>query len=187
MPEVLNERGKTRVRRAALRPRLVAAGLDYLVIVAWLALLAVVFVPLYLAGVRPFDGLSTAGTDLLISVLSVLPVGAYLTVGEAGRRQATWGKRRAGLVVTTTRGERPGVARIVGRNAVKLLPWQCAHMAVSRLAGGHETTVGTLLLVATYALAGASIALLLIRRDRAALHDVVVATRVAPSPSARPA
>jgi uncharacterized RDD family membrane protein YckC len=179
---MLNELGKTQVGRAALRSRLVAVGWDYLVIVAWLALLAVVFVPLYLAGVRPFDGLSTVGIDLLISVLTVLPAGAYLTMGEAGRRQATWGKRRAGLVVTTTTGKRPGAARIVVRNAVKLLPWQCGHMAVSRLAGGHEVVAAMPLLVAAYALAGVSIALLLVRRDRAALHDVVVATRVVPSP-----
>ncbi|MGW4956401.1 RDD family protein [Nonomuraea sp. NPDC004186] len=178
---MLNELRKSQAGRAALRPRLVAAGWDYLVIVAWLALLAVVFVPLYLAGVRPFDGLGMVSIDLLITVLSVLPVGAYLTIGEAGRHQATWGKRRAGLVVATTRGKRPGAVRIVVRNVVKLLPWQCAHMAVSRLAGGHEVIIAMPLLVAAYALAGISIALLLVRRDRAALHDVVVATRVVPS------
>ncbi|MFI7124761.1 RDD family protein [Nonomuraea sp. NPDC050153] len=179
---MLNELRKTQVGRAALRPRLVAAGWDYLVIVVWLALLAVVFVPLYLAGVRPFDGLGTVSIDLLITVLSVLPAGAYLTIGEAGRHQATWGKRRAGLVVATTRGKRPGAVRIVVRNAVKLLPWQCAHMAVSRLAGGREVITAMPLLIAAYALAGVSIALLLVRRDRAALHDVVAATRVVQSP-----
>ncbi|MFG1960369.1 RDD family protein [Nonomuraea sp. NPDC049028] len=177
-----NELGKTQGGRAKLRPRLVAAGWDYLAIVGWLALLAVVFVPPRLAGVRPFDGPGTVGGDLLITALTVLPVGAYLIIGEAGRHQATWGKRRAGLAVVTTRGARPGAARIVMRNAVKVLPWQCGHMAVSRLAGGHQTIVAMPLLVATYALAGVSIALLLVRRDRAALHDVVVATRVVPSP-----
>ncbi|MEV6159729.1 RDD family protein [Nonomuraea sp. NPDC052129] len=127
-----NELGKTQGGRAKLRPRLVAADWDYLVIVGWLALLAVVFVPLRLAGVRPFDGLGTVGGDLLITALTVLPVGAYLIIGEAGRHQATWGKRRAGLAVVTTRGARPGAARIVMRNAVKVLPWQCGHM-------GHRT------------------------------------------------
>ncbi|MER7506247.1 RDD family protein [Nonomuraea pusilla] len=179
---MLNEQGKTRVGRAALRPRLVALGWDYLVIAAWLALLAAVFVPLRLAGAVVFDGLGMVGTDLLITVLSVLPAGAYLTIGEAGRHQATWGKRRAGLVVTTTTGTRPSTARIVGRNVVKLLPWQCGHMAVSRLSGGHEVIVAMPFLVAAYALAGISIALLLVRRDRAALHDVVVGTRVVPAP-----
>lgn len=179
---MLNNLGKTQVGRAALRPRLVSAGWDYLVIVVWLALLAAVFVPLYLAGVRVFDGLGMVSSDLLITVLTVLPTGAYLTIGEAGRRQATWGKRRAGLAVVTASGKRPGALRIVMRNVVKLLPWQCGHMAVSRLAGGHEVSAAILLLVAAYALAGASIALLLVRRDRAALHDVVVATRVVPWP-----
>lgn len=179
---MLNDLGKTQVGRMALRPRLVAVGWDYLVIVVWLALLAVVFVPLHLAGVRVFDGLGMVSSDLLIAVLTVLPTGAYLTISEAGRRQATWGKRRAGLAVVTTSGKRPGTVRIVVRNVVKLLPWQCGHMAVSRLAGSHEATAAMPLLVAAYALAGVSIALLLVRRDRAALHDLVVATRVVPSP-----
>ncbi|MDP9869199.1 MULTISPECIES: RDD family protein [Streptosporangium] len=173
---------KTQVGRAELRPRLVAAGWDYLAIVAWLTLLAVVFVPLHLAGAGVFDGLGMVSTDLLITGLTALPVGACLTIGEAGRRQATWGKRRAGLVVATVSGERPGTARIVVRNVVKLLPWQCGHMAVSRLARGHEVIFAMPLLVAAYALAGVSIALLLVRRDRAALHDLVAATRVVPSP-----
>jgi len=163
------------VVKTDLRPRLAALGRDYLVILGWLALLAAVFVPLYLSGVRPFDGLSTAGGDLLIALLTVLPAGAYLTIGEAGRHRATWGKRRSGLTVATTGGQRPGLPRIVARNVVKLLPWQLAHLAGSRLAAGDD---GTVLLVATYALAGLSIALLLVRRDRAALHDLVTGTRV---------
>ncbi|MEV4392955.1 RDD family protein [Nonomuraea sp. NPDC049607] len=175
---MLNERERTRGGRVGLRPRLVAAGWDYLVIVAWLVLLAVVFVPLRLAGAAVFDGLGVVGTDVLITALSVLPVLTYLTLGEAGRRQATWGKRRAGLVVVLAGGGRPGAARIVARGLVKLLPWQCAHMAVSRLARDQESAVAMPLLVAAYALAGATIVLVLARRDRAALHDLVTATRV---------
>ncbi|RSM98699.1 RDD family protein [Nonomuraea sp. WAC 01424] len=179
---MVNELEKTRTGRAALRPRLVAAGWDYLAIAGWLTLLAVVFVPLRLAGAGVFDGLGLVATDLLITALSALPVGVYLVAGEAGRRRATWGKRRAGLVVATVAGERPGTARIVVRDVVKLLPWQCGHMAVSRLVRGQETAFAMPLLVAAYVLAGVSIVLLLARRDRAPLHDLVAGTRVVPSP-----
>ncbi|SDL93424.1 RDD family protein [Nonomuraea maritima] len=163
--------------RERLRPRLVAAGWDYLLIAAWLAALAAVFVPLYLAGLyRP----GALNPDVLIAAVSVLPVLAYLTLCEAGPRQATWGKRRAGLVVVTTGGKRPGAARIVLRNAVKLLPWQCAHMAVTRLTADDTSASGMALLVATYALAGTYVVLLLTRRDRATPYDLLTATRVVP-------
>ncbi|MFI7420559.1 RDD family protein [Nonomuraea sp. NPDC049684] len=178
---MLNERERTRGGRTALRPRLVAAGWDYLVIAAWLTALAGVFVPLSRAGAG-FGGVGALGTDLLITALSVLPLGAYLVGREAGRRQATWGKRRAGLVVALAGGGRPGAARIVARALVKLLPWQCAHMAVSRLVREPESAVAMPLLVAAYTLAGASVVLVLTRRDRAALHDLVTATRVVPAP-----
>ncbi|GAA4215054.1 RDD family protein [Actinocatenispora rupis] len=165
-----------------MKRRLLAALLDYCVMLGWLAVLAAVFVPLSLAGVRLWGGRA----DLVAFAASVLPVWLYLTVTES-RAGATWGKRRAGLHVVGPGGRRAGAARIAVRNAVKLAPWQLAHLGVVPLLtnGGADTLVSPALawlpLSATYALVGLTVVVTLVRRDRAALHDLVTGTRVVPS------
>ncbi|MGW5365296.1 RDD family protein [Actinopolymorpha pittospori] len=157
--------------------RMAALGWDYLLIVGWLALLA----GLYLLGLRPLDRLASAplvAADLAITGLSVVPVWLYLVVTEAGTAQATWGKRRAKLIVTAGTG-RAGLIRVMARNAVKLLPWELAHLAVLRFwTGEDDSAVAVVALVLCYGLVGATVALMLLRRDRAALHDLVAGTRV---------
>jgi uncharacterized RDD family membrane protein YckC len=157
--------------------RVVALGWDYLLIVGWRALLA----GLSLLGLRPLDRLAGAPlvvADLAITGLSVLPVWVYLVVTEAGTAQATWGKRRAKLIVAAGSG-RAGLVRVMARNAVKLLPWELAHLAVLRFwTGEDDSVVAVVALVLCYGLVGATVALMLLRRDQAALHDLVTGTRV---------
>lgn len=123
---------------------------------------------------------SPTATDAVAFVATVLPVGIYLVTGEAGRHQAAWGKRRAGLRVVTADGGRPGLGRIVLRTAVKLLPWQLAHVAVARFILGVDDPVTTW---STYVLsllvAAVSIAMALRDGRRRALHDRVAGTVVA--------
>lgn len=165
---------------ARLRPRLLATLLDYCVVLGWLAVLAAVFVPLYAADLVPWRG----HVDLVSFAGSVVPVWLYLTVTEAGARRATWGKRRAGLVVRAPGGGTVGPARVALRNAVKLLPWACAHLGIAPLwaGSGAGTVVSPALawvpITAAYLVVGATVVSVLVRRDRAALHDLVAGTRV---------
>ena len=175
-----------------MKRRLIASLLDYCVVLAWLAALAAVFVPLHLAGFDPWGD----RVDLVSFVASVLPVWLYLTVTEAGARHATWGKRRARLVVRaagsiaawdTAAGGSAGAGRIAARNAVKLLPWALAHLGVAPLIAGDgagalvDPDLAWVPITAAYVLVGLTLALVFIRRDRAALHDLIAGTRVAPA------
>ncbi|MBB5077157.1 RDD family protein [Nonomuraea endophytica] len=162
--------------KAPLKPRFVALGLDYLVILGWLAVLAVAA----LAGLSRLFGASLIADDLLVTGLTVVPVWLYLSVGEASAGQATLGKRRAGLVVTTVDGRRPGPGRVLARNAVKLLPWQLAHMAAIRMfhAPGEMSVAVVAALTVCYGLVLLTLVLLFARRDRASAHDLAAGTRV---------
>ncbi|NHA67779.1 RDD family protein [Phycicoccus flavus] len=172
---------------AGPRDRLAALGLDYLVVVGLLAGAALVGVGVQVLG--PDLRGSVLATDLLALACSVLPVALYLGLTEGGAAQATWGKRRRGLVVTTVDGRRVGRGRALARAAVKLLPWQLAHVAVVRLALEVDAPI---VVGVTY---GASLLLLVLTlvlawrtaRHRA-LHDLVAGTVVvdAPGPSCRP-
>jgi len=158
-----------------------ASAWDYLVVVAWIAVLSGLG-----AGVRAtLPGGATiglAGTDALAFVCSVLPVWLYLAVTEGGARQASWGKRRAGLRVVGPGGSRPGPGRIAVRETVKLLPWQLAHLAVARLLLGEGAPV---LIGTTYALSLLLplVSVCLAWRDplHRGLHDLVAGTRVVPA------
>ncbi|HTZ43215.1 MAG TPA: RDD family protein [Jatrophihabitans sp.] len=121
-----------------------------------------------------------ATADLAQFGTAVLPVWAYLTAGEAGRRQAAWGKRSAGLVVTGLDGQPAGRARIAVRSAVKLLPWQLAHLALGRLVGPgrRRPRLAAAGFGAALGLAGASVGLAVVRPDGRALHDLVAGTQV---------
>ncbi|OMQ16057.1 hypothetical protein A7K94_0205160 [Modestobacter sp. VKM Ac-2676] len=117
--------------------------------------------------------------DAVAFGFSVLPVWAYLTVSEAGPRRGTWGKRRTGLAVVTRDGRRAGGGRIAVRNAVKLLPWQLAHVAVARIIAEVDAPVTV---ATTYALSLLipAVSIAIAWRDPAhrALHDLVAGTRV---------
>ncbi|MDQ3455758.1 MAG: RDD family protein [Actinomycetota bacterium] len=159
--------------------RLRASGADYVVIVGWLAILTA-------AGfaIRPLlppqsGALSPVAADAVAFLFSVLPVWVYLSVTEGGALQATWGKRWTRLRVIAADGGEPGPGRAVIRNAVKLLPWELAHLAVARLILGvdQQVTIGV-----TYALSVLIpvVSVVMMARDplRRALHDRVAGTRV---------
>ena len=166
-----------------MKRRLFAALLDYCVVLGWLVVLAAIVVPLSLAGLVQWGH----HRDLVAFLASVLPVWLYLTVTESSAAGATWGKRRAGLRVVGPRGRRAGPVRVAVRNAVKLVPWQLAHLGVLALLSKPDTGVlvdpgsAWLLICATYAVLGLTLALMFVRSDHAALHDLIAGSRVRPA------
>lgn len=156
---------------------------DYLIILGWLGFLTalgLVVRPL----LPPVPAEQTvpplaANSDAVAFVLTVLPVWVYLTTTESGRRRASWGKRRAGLYVTSATGDNFGWRRIAVRNAVKLLPWQLAHVAVARIITGADEPV-TILFAYALALLLPTVSITMAWRDplRRALHDRIAGTRV---------
>lgn len=73
--------------------------------------------------------------------------------------------------------------RIAVRTGVKLLPWQIAHLSITRAVGivpGRNAAAWSRAgLVTALGLATASAALAVLRPDGRALHDLVAGTRVA--------
>ncbi len=161
-----------------LRPRLWSLLLDYLVIACWIGVLTVVGL-----AVRPMlppadSTLRPAAFDLVAFVMTVLPVWGYLTITEAGRRQATFGKRAAGLRVLRADDAPASGGAVALRNAVKLLPWQLAHVAVARFMLAVDLGLGTLAYVASLALVVLTVLMAVRDPLHRGLHDRVAGTRV---------
>lgn len=82
---------------------------------------------------------ASAGIGQIQSLLVMtLPFLAYLSLCERSRQRGTIGKRVLGLEVASTNGTSLSFARIVLRNAGKLLPWEFGHLAAHQMI--HATT-----------------------------------------------
>jgi uncharacterized RDD family membrane protein YckC len=131
--------------------RIVAWLVDWLCFLVWLALVAAIGVPLYLAGVT---GQWSAVTANVVSALvTAVPLTVFLAVLESGTRQASVGKRVMGLKVVGVRdGERLSFASALLRNALKVaVPWTIGHAAAIALVGSGSTTMSPGLVALTAA------------------------------------
>jgi uncharacterized RDD family membrane protein YckC len=114
--------------------RLLAFFLDYLLIAAYLLVLAAVgFGLMALVGPSPIS--SPYITDLVAFVTAVLPVILYFTLLEGGGRQATWGKRLMGIQVATVDYKPVSYRQSFVRSLIKFAPWQMAHTSLFHIPG----------------------------------------------------
>jgi uncharacterized RDD family membrane protein YckC len=120
---------------ARIRRRLLAFGVDYVVIAFYLALMT-------LAGkfLIPTRVMQSLFADPVVGQLSVflmltLPVLAYFTLMESSSWKGTIGKRALGLALVTVDHGGLSIYRALGRNALKLLPWELSHTCLWRVPG----------------------------------------------------
>jgi len=167
-------------RPAGLRVRVFAFAIDYLPILAYLALVvaagAVVGRTFPEALARPFA--HPASAQATGFALVTLPVVLYFALSEASVHRATWGKRRRGLQVVGVDGGRLGLARSSLRTCLKFVPWELAHTAVwgMSLSGGDPAPTHLALLALVWVLVGVNAVGILVWQR--APYDVVAGARV---------
>ncbi len=122
---------------AGFKARLIAFAYDYLVILAYLALLTVISITFIILMPQTISGLFTSPlqSDFITFIILVLPVMLYFTVGESSPQMATWGKRKAGLRVVNQNGSKVTRSQAFIRSLAKLLPWQLAHTGLYHIPG----------------------------------------------------
>jgi uncharacterized RDD family membrane protein YckC len=152
---------------------------DYLVILAWLA---IVFLVVSLPQLIGWIDLSPIWTDqntsdVGITLLTVLPYFIYLYSTEVSDRHATWGKTREGIEVAAGSGASPGQGAVVIRNLVKVLPWQLGHLGTTRLVATEEVTTTALTFEFASLLLLAAIVIPIFFRRRG-VHDLLAGTAV---------
>jgi uncharacterized RDD family membrane protein YckC len=109
-----------------------------------------------------------------------LPTWIYFVLADSLARGGTIGKRLVSLKVVRSVGGRVGMARSMARNAVKLLPWETAHVSAFALSGDSANlelmqmiglTIANGLAVLYFVVAACT-------RGRRSVHDYVAATEV---------
>jgi uncharacterized RDD family membrane protein YckC len=104
--------------------------IDWLCILGWLLITAVVGVSLYASGLS--HPMSALASNLLAALVTAVPVTVGLTLLESSPREASVGKRTRQLrVVDAATGLRVPFRRSLLRNTLKLgVPWTIGHAAV---------------------------------------------------------
>lgn len=154
--------------------RLRATVGDLVIVLLWAVVAAGVGVLLRTTGAAPN---SPGGWDLVAFLTLVVPVAATHVVLEV-RSGATPGKRWAGLAVVGGDGSHPTLRVAVLRSVVKFGPWQVAHSAAFRLAAGSDAALWLWLATGAQLVVLVSGLLVVGRRDRRSLHDLLAGTRV---------
>lgn len=175
---------------ANLRLRIAAFLLDYLIIAAYIIVLIVVSVLLGLGPLRQaFQGLfaNPNSSELSAFLLLVLPVILYFALFESSTWQATCGKRKVGLRVTDTHGERLSFARSLVRSLIKFLPWELTHACLWRIPGWpfNPQTPSPIIsagLVLVWVIAGAYVISLLVSKKHQTLYDLIAGSYVVLAP-----
>lgn len=177
----------------SVRARLLASVVDLAVIWSWLGTLTAASylvrsrIPEPSGGGQPDRRLPLPAVDAAVFAATVLPSGLYFALTEGGRRHASLGKRWMGLTVVAARGGSLTPSQVVRRTAVKLLPWQLAHLMVARQILKVDTSYAVrVCYVLSLIIPAGSVILALSDKEQRALHDHFAATRVvARSASAR--
>jgi uncharacterized RDD family membrane protein YckC len=109
-----------------------------------------------------------------------VPAWAYFALSDRSPRGATIGKRLLRVRVSRHGIGQVGGLRALARTAVKLLPWETAHVSAFALSAGADglapaQVVG---LTAANGLAVAYFVAVCLTRGRRSVHDYVVATEV---------
>lgn len=167
---------------AGLWVRSLAFALDYLPIASYLAVLVaggawLSRFPQPLAQAI-FDGpISGEAAGFL---LITLPVALYFALLEASPQQATWGKQRMRLRVTDLAGERLGLARSIGRTALKFIPWELAHLCFWQVSFARDplSPIYVLGFSIVWLMIAANVVSLLLSPTRQTLYDRVAGTMV---------
>jgi uncharacterized RDD family membrane protein YckC len=177
---------------ATLWQRTLAFLLDYLLIAAYLALLALVGLGLGFGRLRNVFAALFADpnrSEASAFVRLVAPVILYFALSEHSAWQPTWGKRRLGLIVTTTTGARLSLTRSLVRSLIKFAPWELTHASLWRIPGwpldpATPSPLITAGLILVWVLVAVYLATMLASRRRQALYDWIagsVVVRAEPS------
>jgi RDD family. len=117
---------------AALPRRIAAFAVDYVFIAAYLLVVvgAGALLRLVATGLAANLFADPLRAELIGFLTLTVPVSLYFVIGEASPAGATWGKRRMGLRVVTSRGARLTLGRSVLRTSLKFVPWELTHALI---------------------------------------------------------
>lgn len=160
--------------------RIKAFMLDYIIILMYLlfiVLLSVVFVP----GLQNFFIHSIWISQLTTFLLVTLPVALYFSFFDSNLGRGTFGKRKSGLKVVNSKGNRPSFLHSLARNLIKFIPWEFGHFTAFSMAYPVDNNAlpdDWITVILTYVLIFAYILTAIFTKRKQSVYDIAVNTYV---------
>ena len=154
--------------------------LDYLIIFAYLVVLAILNVFLF-PSVQNFFSESLVVAQFTGFLMVTLPVSIYFIISDSVIGRQSFGKRYIGIKVVNEKDETISILHALCRTILKFLPWELSHYLVYRLIylGDAEVPLNYYIIGGIiYALMFAYILTTLFTKRKKSLYDIVVKTQV---------
>jgi len=125
---------------AGLKKRSIAMVLDLLIIAGYAIVLAILSTILIYTTSFELWMNTPIKQDIIAFSTLILPAVLYFALQESSSRQATIGKRKAGIKVINRDGGKLSIVQSLLRSGIKFLPWQMAHTTVIQIWAGNTST-----------------------------------------------
>ena len=158
----------------SFRKRMIELLFDYLFILAYLALLflgSMLFYTIFFNGIPEFTEIQS---QCLVFFTSVLPITLLFTFLDY-TKNGSFGKSKAGLQLVY---KKKTVQSSLIRNAIKFLPWQIGHMGTIHGFYSEFDFLSIILSFLATLLAVALLAMMVFRKDKRHLGDLIAHTQV---------
>ena len=158
----------------SFRKRMIELLFDYLFILAYLALLflgSMLFYTIFFNGIPEFTEIQS---QCLVFFTSVLPITLLFTFLDY-TKNGSFGKAKAGLQLVY---KKKTVQSSLIRNAIKFLPWQIGHMGTIHGFYSEFDFLSIILSFLATLLAVALLAMMVFRKDKRHLGDLIAHTQV---------
>ena len=147
----------------SFKKRMIEFLFDYLFILAYLGLLFLSSMPIYIIFFNGVPEFTEIQSQWLVFFTSVLPITLLFTFLDY-KHDGSFGKVKAGLELVY---QKKTVQASLTRNVIKFLPWQLGHMGTSIILSISATLLAVSLLAMT-----------MFRKDKRHLGDLLAHTQV---------
>ena len=162
------------INSISFKKRMIELLFDYLFILAYLALLflgSMLFYIIYFNGIPEFTEIQS---QCLVFFTSVLPITLLFTFLDY-TKNGSFGKAKAGLRLVY---KKKTVQASLLRNTIKFLPWQIGHMGTIHGFYSEFDSLSIILSFLATLLAVALLAMMVFRKDKRHLGDLIAHTQV---------
>ena len=162
------------INSISFKKRMIELLFDYLFILAYLALLflgSMLFYTIFFNGIPEFTEIQSQCLVFFTSVLPITLLFTFLDYTKNGR----FGKGKAGLQLVY---KKKTVQASLLRNTIKFFPWQIGHMGTIHVFYSEFDSLSIILSFLATLLAVALLAMMVFRKDKRHLGDLIAHTQV---------
>ena len=158
----------------SFKKRMIEFLFDYLFIIAYLALLFLGSMLIYIIFFNGVPEFTEIQSQWLVFLTSVLPITLLFTFLDYAKN-ASFGKTKAGLQLVY---QKKTVQASLIRNTIKFLPWQLGHMGTIHGFYSNFDVLSIILSISATLLAVSLLAMTMFRKDKRHLGDLLARTQV---------